>query len=187
MAVKMKHWTILLGFLATAATPLAAADHAFVSAGMGYLQPADPGFKDVYGSRVFYPEFQAGARLYRGLYVVGGFGTFTKNGETPDLHLPAKSSQSFFTAGLAYIATVSGRLKVKLEAGAAEMRYKEEAMETVASGSKLGFEAGMGFLVTAKVLFAGVNLGYITASDTVGDVRIKLGGARASVCLGVRI
>ncbi len=187
MRANMKRRAILIiGVLALAAGSLPAADHAFVSAGMSYLQPADSGYKDVYGSQVFTPEFQVGARLYRGLYLVGGFGTFTKNGETPDLHLPAKSTQSFFTAGLAYIATVSGRLKVKVEAGAADMKYKEEAMETSVSGSKLGFEAGMGFLVMAKVLFAGVNLGYITASDTVGDVKIKLGGARASLCLGVR-
>ncbi|HVP90034.1 MAG TPA: hypothetical protein VMS75_02335 [Terriglobales bacterium] len=187
MAANMKRLTVLIGLLFLAAGSLPAADHAFVSAGMGYLQPADSGYKDVYGSQVFYPEFQAGARLYRGLYLVAGFGTFTKNGETPDLHLPAKSTQRFITGGLAYIATVSGRLKIKLEAGAADLRYKEEAMETSVSGSKVGFEAGMGFLVTAKVLFAGVNLGYITASDAVGDVKIKLGGARASLCLGFRI
>ena len=187
MRANVKRQAILIiGLLTIAAGVAPAADHAFISAGMGYLLPADSGYKDVYGSQVFYPEFQAGVRLSRGLYVVAGFGTFTKNGETPELHLPARSTQSFFSAGLAYIATISGRLKVKVEAGAADMRFKEAAMETSVSGSKLGFEAGMGFLVMAKVVFAGMNLGYITASDTVGDVKIKLGGARASLCLGVR-
>ena len=166
---------------------LAAADHAFVSVGMGYLQPADSGYKEIYGSQVFYPDVRAGVRLVRGLYVVGGFATFTKNGETPDLHLAAKSTQSFFTAGLAYLATVSGQLKFKAEAGAAEVRYKEEAMGLAVSGSKLGFEAGMGLLVMGRMAFAGADLGYLSATDTVEGVRIKLGGARASLYIGVRI
>jgi hypothetical protein len=177
----------LLALAFFAAGTASAADRVLVSAGMGYLQPTDSGYKAVYGSQAFYPEFQAGVRTFRGLYIMGGFGTFTKNGQTPDLHLPAKSTQSFFTAGLAYIATVSGKLKFKVEAGAADIRYKEEAMDTTVSGSKLGFHAGMGFLVMGKVAFAGVNLGYLSASGTVGDVKIKLGGARASICLGVRI
>jgi hypothetical protein len=166
---------------------LAAADHAFVSVGMGYLLPADSGYKDVYGSQVFYPDVRAGVRLVRGLYLTGGFATFTKNGETPDLHLPAKSTQNFFTAGLAYITPVSGRLMVKVEAGAADVRYKEEALGLTVSGSKVGFHAGMGLLVMGKVAFAGADLGYLSASDMVGDVKIKLGGARASLYVGIRI
>jgi hypothetical protein len=183
----MKMRMSLVVVLVLAAGTAFAADHAILSVGLGYLQPADSGYTDVYGSRVFYPEFQAGLRLIRGLYVVGGFATFTKNGETPDLHLAARSTQSFFTAGLAYIAAISGKLGVKVEAGAADVRYKEESMGTTASGSKLGFEAGLGLLLMGKAAFAGVNLGYLSASDTVGDVKIKLGGARATICLGVRI
>jgi hypothetical protein len=184
----MKKLTIpLLVLVFIAAGPAGASDRVLLSAGVAYLQPADSGYKDVYGSQVFYPEFQAGVRFFHGLYVMGGFGTFTKNGQTPDLHLPAKSTQSFFTAGLAYIATVSGSLKFKLEGGAADVRFKEEAMEMTVSGSKLGFHAGMGLLVMGKIAFAGVNLGYLSASGMVGDVKIKLGGARASLCLGVRI
>jgi hypothetical protein len=118
---------------------------------------------------------------------MGGFATFTKNGKTPELQLPAKSTQNFFTAGLAYIAPVSGRLMVKVEAGAADVRYKEEALGLTVSGSKAGFYGGMGLLVMSKVVFAGADLGYLSASGTAGDVKIKLGGARASLYLGVRI
>lgn len=178
--------TILLVILLLAAGTAFAGDRVFFSAGLAYLHPADSGYREVYGSQVLYPEFQAGVRLFRGLYVTGGFGTFSKNGSTPELELPAKSTQSFFTAGLAYIATVSGAFGLKLEAGAVQFSFKEEAMETSVSGSKLGFQAGMGLLWMGKVVFAGVNLGYLSASDTVEDVPIKLGGAKGSVCLGVR-
>jgi len=176
----------LLIILVLAAGTASAGDRVFLSAGLAYLHPGDSGYREVYGGQVLYPDFQAGIRVFRGLYVVGGFGTFSKNGTTPELGLPAKSTQSFFTAGLAYIATISKTFGLKLEAGAAEFSYKEEALETSVSGSKLGFEAGLGLLWRGKVLFAGVNLGYLYGSDTVADVPIKLGGAKASACLGVR-
>lgn len=178
---------LIITLLLFAAGTASAADHVIVSVGMSYLQPADSGYRDVYGSRAFYPEVQAGVRLAGPLYLLGGFGILSKTGETPDLHLPAKSTQLFFTAGLACLATVSKALKFKVEAGAADVSYKEEAMETSVSGSKLGFQGEIGLLLVGKVAFAGVNLGYLYASDTVDEVKIKLGGARASVCLGFRI
>lgn len=175
---------LIVLFLATGTA--SAGDRVLISAGLAYLLPADSGYREIYGSQIFCPEFQAGVRVFRGLYVMGGFGTVSKNGTTPELGLPAKSTQSFFTAGLAYIATISKSFGLKLEAGAAQFSYKEEAMETSVSGSKLGFEAGLGLLWLDKTLFAGVNLGYLSASDMVEDIPIKLGGAKGSVCLGVR-
>jgi hypothetical protein len=178
---------LIIAFLALAAGSASAADHLIVSAGLGYLKPADSGYREVYGSQAFYPEFQAAVRLAGPVYLAGGFGVLSKKGETVDLHLPAKSTQLFFTAGLACIATVSGGLKFRIEAGAADVSYKEEALDESVSGSKLGFEGSIGLLLMGKVAFAGLNLGYLYATDTVEDVKIKLGGARASVCLGFRI
>ncbi len=183
----MKKTPLIIIILLLAVGTSLAADHAIISAGLGYLQPADSGYKEIYGSQVFYPEFQAGLRLVRGLYLMGGFGTFSKTGQTPVLHLPAKSTQTFFTAGLAYLATISGGLKLKVEAGAADLNYKEKTLEASVSGSKLGFQGGMGLLLMGKVTFVGVNLGYLYASGTAENVNIKLGGARASVFLGFRI
>jgi hypothetical protein len=62
---------------------------------------------------------------------------------------------------------VSFRVEETAETGAADVSYKEEAMDTSVSGSKLGFQAGMGLMIMGKIAFAGVNLGYISASDTV--------------------
>jgi hypothetical protein len=163
------------------------ADHLIVSAGLGYLQPADSGYRGVYGESAFYPEVGAGVKLYRGLYLMGGFGILTKNGKTPDLGLPARSTQRFFSAGLGYLATISGGLKFKVEAGAVDIGYKEEALETTVSGSSLGWQGKLGILWMGKIALAGVDLGYASASDTVEGLKIKLGGARASIYVGFRI
>jgi hypothetical protein len=178
----------LILFLLTCGTASAfGADHLIVSAGLVYLQPADSGYRGVYGESAFYPEAEIGIRLYRGLYLMGGFGTLTKNGSTPDLGLPARSSQRFFSAGLGYLVPISGGLKFKVEAGAVDIGYREEAMETTVSGSSLGWQGKIGILWMGKIALAGVDLGYTSASDTVEGLKIKLGGARASVYVGFRI
>jgi hypothetical protein len=178
-------WLIVILFSTAGAA--FAADHALISAGVSVLQPADSGYREVYGQRVFYPEVQAGVRLVRGLYLMGGFGMLTKKGETPELRLDAKSTQMFFSAGLAYILPISASFRFKVAAGVADISYKEEAMGLTISGSKLGYQAEMGLLLMGEVLFAGVHIGYLSASDAVEDVKIKLGGARAGLCLGFRI
>jgi len=177
----------LFGVLLLAASSVWAADHAFFSVGINYLKPADSGYRDVYGGQAFYPEAQAGVRLIKDLYAVAGFGFYTKKGETPDLHLPAKSTQRFYTAGLAYFVQALPNLRVKIKAGAADASFKETALETSVSGSKVGFQAEAGILVLGDVAFTGLNLGYLYATGMVGDVKIKLGGVRASLCIGIRI
>jgi hypothetical protein len=163
------------------------ADRLLVSAGVSYLQAADSGYREIYGQSLFYPEAWVGVRLVRGLHLMAGFGMLTKKGETPDLHLPAKSTQRFFSGGLAYIVPVSGSVRFKVEAGVADIGYKEQAMDLTVKGSKLGYQAELGLLIMGEVAFTGFNIGYLSASDTVEGVKIKLGGARASLCVGFRI
>ena len=168
-------------------------DHVFFSVGVNYLEPSDSDYRDVYGQRVFYPEAQAGLRLIRGLYLTGGFGRLTKNGETLTLHLPAKSTQNFISAGLAYIGTITGGLKIKVGAGTVDVTYKEKTMGETLSGSKLGWQGEFGLLLMKNSFFAGINLGFLSASDWITvesvtePVKVKLGGARAGLCLGFRI
>lgn len=178
---------LILFLLAFGAGTAFGADHLIVSVGWTYLRPADSGYREVYGGSASYPEVEAGVRLVRGLYLMGGFGTLTKNGETLDLGLPAKSTQRFFSAGLGYLATISGGLRFKVEAGAVDVSYEEEAMETTASGSSLGWQGKIGVLWMGKIVLAGVDLGYMSASDTVEGLKIKLGGARAGLFIGFRI
>ncbi len=177
---------ILLVLFAAAGTA-SAADHVLVSAGAAVVQPSDSAYRDVYGSGIVCPEGAIGIRLYKDLYLMGGLGILSKKGETPDLGLPAKSRQTFITAGLGYLARISGGLRWKFEAGIADINYKEEAMDLTVSGSSLGWQAETGLMLMGKVVFAGVTMGYMSASDTVEDVKIKLGGFRASVSIGVRL
>jgi hypothetical protein len=175
---------MILLFCASAAF---SGDRLLVSAGVGYLQAADSGYREIYGQSLFYPEARMGVRLVLGLYLMGGFGMLTKKGETPDLHLPAKSTQRFFSGGLAYIVPVSGAVRFKVEAGVADISYKEEAMDLTVKRSKIGYEAELGLLIMGDVAFTGINLGYLSAADTIDGVKIRLGGARASLCVGFRI
>lgn len=176
---------IMIMLAAAAAAP--AADRVMISIGISRLQPADPGFREIYGGRVFHPEASVGARVAGSLFLTAGGGWFTKTGETPDLGLDAKSSQRFLWAGLSYVGPVSGALKFKVEAGAAHIGFKEEAMEITVSGSRLGFRAGFGLLVMGGPFFAGLDLGYLAAAGTIEDVKIKLGGPKASFSIGLRI
>jgi len=182
----MKRMSLILILLFCAGAAFSA-DRLLVSAGVSYLQAADSGYKEIYGQSLFYPEARVGVRLVRGLHFMAGFGMLSKKGETPDLHLPAKSTQRFFTGGLAYLIPASGAVLFKVEAGVADISYKEEAMDLMVKGSKLGYQAELGLLILGNVLFTEVNLGYLSAADTVDGVKIKLGGARASLCVGFRI
>jgi len=175
---------LILFFCAGQAFP---GDRLLVSAGVNYLKAADSGYKDVYGQSLFYPDVRVGVRLVRGLHLMGGFGFLTKKGETPDLHLPAKSTQMFFTGGLAYIDRIGGTVNLKVEAGVADISFKEQALDLTVKGSKLGYQAELGLLVMGEVAFTEFDLGYMGASTTVEGVKIKLGGARVALRIGFRI
>jgi hypothetical protein len=176
---------IALGLILAAAAP--AADRLILAVGVSYMQPADPGYREIYGDKVFAPEAWAGFRLYKGLYAFAGYGWFTKKGTTPDLGLEARSTQRYLWAGLGYIGRVADMVQFKFEAGAASVGYKEESMGLAVSGSRLGFRAGAGLMFLTRTLFTGLDLGYLGASATVADVPIKLGGFKASICVGVRL
>ena len=182
----MRKHAALFVILLLAAGSAAAADRVLVAAGMSYLLPADPGYKEIYGARAFYPEAWAGVRVFHGVHVMGGFGWLRKNGTTPELGLPAKSTQTFLWAGLGYIGAVHRSILFKVEAGPASIGYKEEALDLAVSGSGLGFRGGFGLIFLGETVFTALDIGYIGASDTFEDVRIKLGGFKATLSVGAR-
>ncbi|MCP5102922.1 MAG: hypothetical protein GY950_06075 [bacterium] len=151
-----------------------------------YLAPSDDGFKEIYGNSVMYPEFKAEFRLTAGIYVWGGVGFFSKTGTTPVLMREAKSKQTILTGGLGYMAPLAPKLKYKLEAGVLRVGYEEESLGVTWSDSAIGIklEGGLSFNVT-RSLFVQAALGYLSASDTVDDVSIKLGGFNTSFGVGV--
>jgi hypothetical protein len=152
-----------------------------------YLRPADAGYRAIYGNQVFYAEFDAGIRLYGGVYVLGGYGRLSKTGTTPELELETRSMQQFISVGFGYIRQISGLLNVEVEAALVGAKYREEALEARITGQKPGFKAAVGALFMGEEgkIFAGVKFAYIGARVT--DPDIKLGGAQATLCLGLRL
>jgi hypothetical protein len=177
---------ILFVLLLLAGTSLAA-DRLMVTVGASYMHPDDPGYRDIYGGQAFFPEATAGLRLSGGLYLAAGFGMLTKHGQTAELGLDAKSTQTFLTAGLGLLTTVSGPARFFVEAGGADVLFREESMETTVSGSKVGYYGRMGLVFEGKTVLGGFSLGYLAASGIVEDVEIKMGGPKASVFIGFRI
>ena len=167
----------------------------FLSLGANLIQPADAAYKDIYGSHVLYPEGALSIRTVGGLCVMGSYGQFVRNGTTPDLGLATKSKQGYFTAGLGYLQRVSSFLCVQGGAGVASISFREEALDTVVSGSKMGFmmEAGAYLMPEAQNFFLGLKVGYLSANvsdvstEIAGAQPVKLGGFKVCVCVGIQL
>jgi hypothetical protein len=178
----MVFWGILIisGFVKLSA------DTVMFSASGGYLFPADSGYREIYGQNLLVPEFKLGVRVFSDIYVYGNFFSFSQNGLTPELQEPAHSRQQFFGGGLAYFPYLNKNKNWKafIGAGVVNVSYKEEAMETIVSGKKLGFSIEGGLYFKEKFLFTGINVAYCLAKDGYEGVDFKMGGLRASLGLG---
>jgi hypothetical protein len=182
----MKRTTLAILVLLCAG-PALAGDRLLLSAGWSLLRNADAYYRATYGQSVSLAEFAAAGRIYRNFYIMAGYGSVTKRAVVPDLETEAVSRQGFLWAGLGYIRDVWGPLKAKIEAGPADLIYKEEGLGLTASGSQMGFQAQAGLLAMAGFVFAGIDIGYSSASANVGDLKIKLGGARITMSAGLRL
>jgi hypothetical protein len=167
----MKRTTLAILVLLCAG-PALAGDRLLLSAGWSLLRNADAYYRATYGQSVSLAEFAAAGRIYRNFYI---------------METEAVSRQGFLWAGLGYIRDVWGPLKAKIEAGPADLIYKEEGLGLTASGSQMGFQAQAGLLAMAGFVFAGIDIGYSSASANVGDLKIKLGGARITMSAGLRL
>jgi opacity protein-like surface antigen len=157
-----------------------------VSISGNLLKPSDENYKKIYGDNVYYPDLKAGYHLVRDIYLWIGYAYSVENGKTPVPEEESKTTQHFLSSGAGYSGNLVGRMGYDVELGVVHIRYREEAMDAEFTGSKIGFQIGgaLNFKISQR-LFAGFSTGYITASDTVNDQSIKLGGFR--VGLGIRI
>jgi hypothetical protein len=151
------------------------------------LFPGDSGYRDVYGKSGFFPELKAGYALSENFYVWAGYGFLNKKGETPVLKLEAKSSQHFLSLGAGYVGTLTAKMGYKADVGLILVAYREEAMETSASGAALGFRADVGltYALTGSI-FAAAEVGYLYASDKVEGETVRPGGFKAGLGVGVK-
>lgn len=158
-----------------------------VSATGNYMNPSDSGYKDVYGSSLYYPEFKAGYKLYKGFYIWAGYGLFSKKGTTTELGQEAKSTQQFLSFGIGYNGKFSEKLEYKAELGGFNANYKEEAMGEEVTGSSIGYAVETGILYRVwSSFFIKISAGYFSATDKVEEVEIKLGGFKAGIGVEAR-
>ncbi len=165
----------------------AASARVFVNVNVGYLMSVDEDFKTVYGTGSIFPQVKVGFRLARNFYIWGGYGTVSANGTVPEVNSDAKTSQNFLSVGLKYSGNLSGKLGYKLEAGAVNISYREEALELEIKDSANGFAVELGLLFNMKKrLYTELSAGFISATDVVLNKKIKLGGFKTGLGVGVR-
>jgi opacity protein-like surface antigen len=154
---------------------------------VSYLGKADAGFNDIYGSGGVQPGLRFEARLGEKFSLYGSYGYFSKKGETPVLREEARSTQHFISAGAAWSRELAKKLDLKLYAGLLYVNYKEEALGETIKDSALGLEigGGMEYRISERFfLFPFVS--YMIANDSIGEIKVKLGGFKAGAGLGVR-
>ena len=152
-----------------------------------YIGMADSGFREVYGAGGFMPGLRLEAALGGSVSIYAAYGYFTQKGETPLMGHECDSTQHHAAAGAAWRRSLSPKLDGFLHAGLAYVRYSEKAMDEEISGGALGAEAGAGldFKISSR-LFVQPFVSYLYAGDTVDGAKVKLGGFRAGLGLGVR-
>jgi len=179
--------TVFLLFLLLPAVNGFAGDRFRLSVRANYLAPADTNFKDIYGSGVLFPGLKAEFTFSKSLYAWADAGFFSISGTTPVLEWDAKSNQTFLSGGVGYIYNAPGKLSVKCELGLLYAGYKEESLDDVLNDSSIGFKIGGGLVYDlGKSFFGEFFVGYLTASDTIDDISIKLGGFHTGIGVGVK-
>lgn len=159
----------------------------FLKANVDYLSSMDKNYKEIYSSGSLFLQAKAGVRLARNFYIWTGYGTISAEGTIPEVDSNAKASQTFFFFGFKYTGDFSKKLGYKIEAAAVSVRYKEEALELEATGSTMGFsfETGVVFNL-GKRLFSELSAGFLSARDILIEDKVKLGGFKTGLGLGVK-
>jgi hypothetical protein len=155
---------------------------------ISYLGKNDAGFKEIYGSGGIQPGLRAEAVVWKGLSVYAAYGYFSKKGTTPVLEEEARTTQHSFSLGAAWRKTLSEKAAWGIYAGLLHIRYQEEALGDKIKDSAMGIELGalLDYNITEKI-FLFPFLSYLKADDTIEETKIKLGGFKAGIGLGIRL
>jgi hypothetical protein len=160
----------------------------FLSIKGNIISPSDSAYKDIYGSNVIYPGAEIGFKVFKDIYLLAGYEKFSKEGNTLVLDEIAKSTQNITFFGIGYWGSFSENFGYRAELGGISFSYKEEALEEVVKGSKMGFFINGGFVYNfGERFFTSLLLGYSSASDNIEGVDIKLGGFKSSIGVGIKL
>jgi hypothetical protein len=159
----------------------------FIAVTGNYTIPAESNFDEIYGKSLISPEISAGFKFYRNFYIWGAYGFSSKNGVLPIFEEPSKWKETLLSLGLGYNGNLSVLLGYKIDVGVSFINYSEEAFGDFMSEKTVGMRVdGAGIFKVSDRLFTEISMGYVFASDTVGEISIKLGGLKAGFGLGLR-
>jgi hypothetical protein len=184
--------TGVLILLATAS----AQSRLYLSLGANLIRPTDAAYRSIYGNQAIYPELAVAVRVAGGLCLTTRFGQFTRKGTTPELGLETQARQGYIGLGLGYLQRISGIFCVEAGAGAAVLRFSEDALDTRVQGNKWGLmteggiyympEEGSGFFLSLKVGYLAAKIGDI-ATGVQGAQSVRLGGLKLAVSVGIKL
>jgi hypothetical protein len=184
--------TGVLVLLATAS----AQSRLYLSLGANLIRPTDAEYRSIYGNQAIYPELAIAVRVAGGLCLTTHFGQFTRKGTTPELGLETQARQGYITAGLGYLQRISGTFCVEGGAGAAVLRFTEDALDQRVQGNKWGLMAEGGIYYMPEEgsgFFLGLKVGYLAAkvndiaTGVAGAQSVRLGGLKIAVSIGIKL
>jgi opacity protein-like surface antigen len=161
-----------------------------------YLRPADTGYADIYGDKVFYPEVIAGLKFYRGIYLFTSYGKLNLKGNITDAGegVNATSKQSFLAAGIGYEFMSDSKISLKISGGIVFVKYHERVyMSDVLldedEGKKNGYKFEIGVYYNfMKPINIGVTVGYFHAQNTEDYYRkLSYGGLKLGLSIGLKL
>ncbi|MCP4152216.1 MAG: hypothetical protein GY757_31040 [bacterium] len=175
-----------------------------------YISFTDSTYKDNYGDKKYFPEGKLSIKLKGNIYLWGSYGYYSssynwsewsnKGVVDSDLSGDSTSEKTIICGGVGFWAGYIARhdFSLKLEAGVCSISNKLDATvsrksddvmvrEDKATESGLGFRINLGGTYGfSETFFAETTIGVLYAADKIDGERVKLGGFRASVGLGIR-
>jgi hypothetical protein len=168
----------------------------YLSLGANLIRPTDPAYRSIYGNQALYPELAITVRVAGGLCLTGHLGQFTRKGTTSELGLDTQAKQGYIALGLGYLHRISGAFCVQAGAGAAALKFSEDALDTLVQGSRWGLmtEGGLYYMPEeGQGFFLGLKIGYLAAkvndlaSDIAGAQSVSLGGLKVALSVGIKL
>lgn len=149
--------------------------------------PADTNYRELYGDSKPTAEIHLGYRIFGHLSLWIGYSSLSAQGVVPVVELEADSRQRLLLIELGYQRKIVKNLGIHLLAGLASIEYRETVANEELKDSTMGFRIG-GDLVyhLDRSIYAGFQIGYLSASDTIGEKSLKLGGFNGGLVIGLQ-
>lgn len=182
-----KYMVLLILTLVTMGWGLETDHKVTIRLGVGGLMGADTGYREIYGDVVLLPHVELEYRLTDAFGLWAGYAGLVKQGQGPVSGISTRSSQHYFSAGGAYVMTLSERVRLTMAAGPLMTFYREEAGLYLEEGSRIGADIHSTLsLFISSSLTLDLNLGYLlaTTENKDGDP-FKMGGLWGGLGLAI--